>query len=95
MQTIFKTIPATNFTIIANDLVNSDIPPIPFKVLCHLLSQPDKRTYTPQYLNSIIKPLGLTNYASKKSIKYLQNNGYLLYLKGVHTAWQVSDKVGV
>jgi hypothetical protein len=69
MQTIFKTVPASNFTIIANDFISSNMPPIPFRVLNYLLSQPVNQAYTHQHLDTIIKQLGLTNYARKKALK--------------------------
>lgn len=89
LQTVAETAPASNFTPIANDLINSDMPPIPFKVLCHLLSQPDKHTYSLQDLDSISRQLGLTNHARKKALKYLLDKGYLRYqrLKEGYTSW--------
>lgn len=97
VQTVFKTAPASNFTPIANDLINSDMLPIPESILLYLLSKPDKHTYNPQELNTISKQLGLTNYARKKALVYLQAKGYLRYqrLKAGYTSWQISDKVGV
>jgi hypothetical protein len=60
MQTIYRTAPASNFTIYANDLINSDIPPTPKSILIYLLSKPDTWRLK---IHDIRKQLGLTAYA--------------------------------
>ena len=97
MQTILKATTTSNFTIYANDLINSDIPPTPKAILLYLLSKPVNDSYTTQSLDAIAKQLGLTTYAKRKALRWLTDNNYLQWLrtKSGQTIWQVSDKVGV
>jgi hypothetical protein len=91
MQTIFKTAAASNFTIYANDLINSDMPPIPFRILSYLLSKPVTWQLKTHDLR---KQLGLSNYAIKKALRWLCSAGFAVYtrLKTGHTIWRIFDK---
>lgn len=91
MQTIFKTAPVSNFTIYANDLINSDMPAIPFRILSYLLSKPDTWRLK---LHDIRKQLGLSAYAVKTGLRWLLTAGFAAYtrLKSGHTIWRVFDK---
>ena len=91
MQTIFKTAPVSNFSIYANDLINSDMPAIPFRILSYLLSKPDTWRLK---LHDIRKQLGLSAYAVKKGLRWLLSAGFAAYtrLKSGHTIWRVFDK---
>jgi hypothetical protein len=88
MQTIFRVSPASNFTIYANDLINSDIPPTPKAILIYLLSKPD--TWRVK-AHDIRKQLGLSAYAVKNGLRWLMSAGFAAYsrLKSGHTIWQV------
>ena len=91
MQTIYKTATTSNFTIIANDLVNSSIPPTPQKILLYLLSKPVTWQLKTHDLS---KQLGLTAYAIKKALRWLCQAGFAAYtrLKSGHTIWRIFDK---
>ena len=91
MQTIYRTAPASNFTIYANDLINSDIPPTPKSILIYLLSKPDTWRLK---LHDIRKQLGLSAYAVKTGLRWLLTAGFAAYtrLKSGHTIWRVFDK---
>jgi hypothetical protein len=91
MQTIYRTAPTSNFTIYANDLINSSIPPTPKAVLIYLLSKPSSWQLKTHDLR---KQLGLTAYAVKKALKWLQIVGYVYYKRyfGGFTKWFVFDK---
>jgi len=91
MQTIFKTAAASNFTIYANDLINSDMPPIPYRILSYLLSKPVTWQLKTHDLR---KQLGLSNYAIKKALRWLCSAGFAAYtrLKTGHTIWRIFDK---
>jgi hypothetical protein len=91
MQTIYRTAPASNFTIYANDLINSDIPSTPKNILLYLLSKPDN--WQPK-AHDIKKQLGLTAYAVKQGLRWLLSAGFAAYtrLKSGHTIWKVFDK---
>jgi len=91
MQTIYKTAPTSNFTIYANDLINSDIPPTPQKILLYLLSKQIIWRVKPHDLR---KQLGLTAYAVKKALRWLCSAGFAAYtrLKSGHTIWRIFDK---
>jgi hypothetical protein len=88
---IFKTTPTSNFTVIANDLINSNAPPIPFRVHTYLLSKP--ANWQPK-IHDIKKQLGLSTYAVKKALKWLLQAGYAVYkrIKTGHTVWRIFDK---
>jgi hypothetical protein len=88
MQTIFRTFPASNFTIYANDLISSDIPPTPKAILLYLLSKPD--TWQVK-AHDIRKQLGLTAYAVKNGLRWLLVAGFAAYtrLKSGHTIWRI------
>lgn len=88
MQTIFRTAPSSNFTILANDLITSSMPAIPQKVLLYLLSKPDTWRLK---LHDLRNKLGLSTYATKKALKWLQSAGYAGYvrLKSGHTIWRI------
>ena len=88
MQTIYRTVPASNFTIYANDLINSDIPPTPKTILLYLLSKPD--TWQVK-AHDIRKQLGLTAYAVKTGLRWLLVAGFAAYtrLKSGHTVWSI------
>ena len=90
----YKTTPATNFTLLANDLINSDMPPTPQKILLYLLSKPVDDSYTTQDLDAIAKQIGLTTYAKKKALRWLTENGYLQFqrIKTGKTAWVLCEK---
>jgi hypothetical protein len=91
MQTIIKTAPASNFTIYANDLINSTIPPTPKAILLYLLSKPVTwRLKT----HDLRKQLGLSAYAVKKGLQWLLRAGFAAYtrLKSGHTIWRIFDK---
>jgi biotin operon repressor len=87
---IFKTTPS-NFTIIANDLINSSMPSVPFRVHTYLLSKP--ADWQPK-IHDIRKQLGLSTYAVKKALKWLLKAGFAVYkrLKTGHTVWDIFDK---
>jgi len=91
MQTIFRTAPASNFTLLANDLVNT---PMPFKakeVLFYLLAKPkDWRVKVADIRNT----LALTTHTIRKSLEWLQQAGYAGYvrLKTGHTIWKIFDR---
>jgi hypothetical protein len=91
MQTIIKTSPASNFTIYANDLISSDIPPTPKAILLYLLSKPVTWQLKTHDLR---KQLGLTAYAVKKALRWLCSAGFAAYvrLKTGHTIWRIFDK---
>src|SRR5664279_4617573 len=91
MQTIIKTAPASNFTIYANDLISSDIPPTPKAILLYLLSKPVTWQLKSHDLR---KQLGLTAYAIKKGLRWLCLAGFAAYtrLKTGHTIWRIFDK---
>jgi hypothetical protein len=91
MQTIFKTAPTSNFTPLANDLINSPIPPTPKTVLIYLLGKPVTWRVKPHDLR---KQLGLSAYAVKKALRWLCAAGFAAYsrLKSGHTIWRVFDK---
>jgi len=91
MQTIIKTAPASNFTIYANDLISSDIPPTPKAILLYLLSKPVTWQLKTHDLR---KQLGLTAYAIKKGLQWLLRAGFAAYtrLKTGHTIWRIFDK---
>jgi hypothetical protein len=91
MQTIIKTAHASNFTIIANDLINSTIPPTPKSILLYLLSKPVTWQLKSHDLR---KQLGLTAYAVKKALRWLCSAGFAAYmrLKTGHTIWRIFDK---
>lgn len=88
MQTIYRTTPASNFTQIDNSLLSSAIPAQAKNVLLYLLSKPDTWRLK---LHDIRKQLGLTTYAAKKALRWLQSAGYACYvrLKSGHTIWRV------
>lgn len=88
MQTIFRTTPAANFTLVANDLITSQIPPIPKAILLYLLSKPPFWHLKPHDLR---KQLGLSAYAVKKALRWLCSAGYAAYfrLKTGHTVWKI------
>ena len=90
MQTIYKSAPASNFTIYANDLINSDIPSTPKNILLYLLSKPVNWQLKTHDLR---KQLGLTAYAIKKALRWLCSAGFAVYtrLKTGHTIWKVFD----
>jgi hypothetical protein len=90
MQTIFKTAAASNFTIVANDLINSDMPPIPYRILSYLLSKPVTWQLKTHDLR---KQLGLSAYAIKKGLRWLCSAGFAAYtrLKSGHTIWRIFD----
>jgi hypothetical protein len=91
MQTIIKTYPASNFTIYANDLINSDIPPTPKAILLYLLSKPVTWQLKPHDLR---KQLGLSAYAVKKALRWLCSAGFAAWhrLNSGHTIWRIFDK---
>jgi hypothetical protein len=91
MQRIIKTTPASNFTIYANDLIGSDIPPTPKSILLYLLSKPPSWQLKTHDLK---KQLGLTAYAVKKGLRWLCAAGFAAYtrLKSGHTIWKIFDK---
>ena len=91
MQTIIKTAPTSNFTIYANDLISSDIPPTPKSILLYLLSKPVNWQLK---THDIRKKLGLSAYAVKKALKWLLMAGFAAYtrLKSGHTIWRIFDK---
>lgn len=91
MQTIIKTAPASNFTIYANDLISSDIPPTPKAILLYLLSKPVTWQLKTHDLR---KQLGLTAYAIKKGLRWLCLAGFAAYvrLRTGHTIWRIFDK---
>ncbi len=88
MQTIYRTAPASNFTIYANDLINSDIPPTPKAILIYLLSKPDTWRIK---AHDIRKQLGLSAYAVKNGLRWLLSAGFAAYtrLKSGHTIWRI------
>ena len=91
MQTIIKTSHSSNFTILANDLISSDIPPTPKAILLYLLSKPSSWQLKSHDLR---KQLGLTAYAIKKGLRWLCLAGFAAYtrLKTGHTIWRIFDK---
>lgn len=91
MQTIIKTTPVSSFTIIANDLINSDIPSIPKNILLYLLSKPPEWKLKTHDLR---KQLGLSAYAVKKGLHWLCSAGFAAYtrLKSGHTIWRIFDR---
>lgn len=91
MQTIHRTAPSSNFTIFANDLINSSIPPTPQKILLYLLSKPE--TWQVK-THDIQKQLSLSTYAVKQGLRWLLKAGYAAYirLKSGHTIWKIFDK---
>jgi hypothetical protein len=91
MQTIFKTAPTSNFTIIANDLINGDMPSVPKNILLYLLSKPN--TWQPK-AHDLQKQLKLTAYAVRKALRWLCAAGFAVYtrLKTGHTIWRIFDK---
>src|SRR5664279_4066635 len=91
MQTIIKTAPTSNFTIYANDLINSSIPPTPKAILLYLLSKPVTWQLKTHDLR---KQLGLTAYAVKKALRWLCSAGFAAYvrLRTGHTVWRIFDK---
>jgi hypothetical protein len=91
MQTIIKTAPDSNFTIYANDLINSDIPSVPKNLLMYLLSKPVTWQLKTHDLR---KQLGLSAYAVKKGLRWLCSAGFAAYtrLKTGHTIWRIFDK---
>jgi len=91
MQTIFRTVPASNFTPLANDLINSQIPPTPKTILIYLLGKPVTWRVKPHDLR---KQLGLSAYAVKTALRWLCAAGFAAFsrLKSGHTIWRVFDK---
>jgi hypothetical protein len=91
MQTIYRTAPTSNFTILANDLINSDMPPIPYRILSYLLSKPVTWQLKPHDLR---KQLGLSAYAIKKGLHWLCSAGFAAWhrLNSGHTIWRIFDK---
>lgn len=91
MQTIIKTAPVSNFTTIANDLISSDMPAIPQKILIYLLSKPSNWQLKTHDLR---KQLGLSAYAIKKGLRWLCSAGFAAYvrLRTGHTIWRIFDK---
>jgi hypothetical protein len=94
MPIINSTIPASNFTQISNDLINSTIPPESKAILFYLLSKPVN--WKIEALD-IQKQLGLTAYSARKALRWLVDNNYLQWerLKSGNTIWQICDKAGV
>jgi hypothetical protein len=88
MQTIYRTVPTSNFTLNANDLISK---PMPFKakeILLYLLSKPkDWRVK----VADIRLTLELTTHTIRQSLLWLQQAGYAGYirLKTGHTIWKV------
>ena len=91
MQTIIKTSHASNFTIYANDLINSSIPSTPKNILLYLLSKPVTWQLKTHDLR---KQLGLSAYAVKKALRWLCSAGFAAYvrLRTGHTIWRIFDK---
>jgi hypothetical protein len=88
MQTIYRAVPASNFTQIDNTLIASAMPPQAKNVLIYLLSKPDNWRLR---VHDLRKQLGISTYAAKKALAWLQSAGYALYtrLKTGHTIWKV------
>jgi hypothetical protein len=76
---------------LANDLINSPIPPTPKTVLIYLLGKPITWRVKP---HDLCKQLGLSAYAVKKALRWLCAAGFAAYsrLKSGHTIWRVFDK---
>lgn len=91
MQTIFRSNQDSNFTVVANDLINSAIPPTPKNILIYLLSKPPSWQLKTHDLR---KQLGLSAYAVKKALRWLLQAGFAVYtrLKTGHTIWRIFDK---
>lgn len=91
MQTIFRSNQDSNFTVVANDLINSAIPPTPKNILIYLLSKPPSWQLKTHDLR---KQLGLSAYAVKKALRWLLQAGFAVYtrLKSGHTIWKIFDK---
>jgi hypothetical protein len=91
MQTIFRSNQDSNFTVVANDLINSAIPPTPKNILIYLLSKPPSWQLKTHDLR---KQLGLSAYAVKKALRWLLQAGFAVYtrLKTGHTIWKIFDK---
>ena len=88
---IYRTALTSNFTVFANDLINSNIPSTPKNILIYLLSKP--ANWQPK-AHDIQKKLGLTAYSVKKALRWLCSAGYAAYirLKSGHTIWQIFSK---
>lgn len=88
---IFKTVPVTNFTMIDNKIICSDMPPVSYKIYSYLISKP---VYWQPKIHDIRKQLGLSTYAVKKALKWLLQAGFAVYkrLKTGHTVWDIFDK---
>ena len=88
---IYRTTPDSNFTVFANDLINSSIPSTPKNILIYLLSKP--ANWQPK-AHDIQNKLGLTAYSVKKALRWLCSAGYAAYirLKSGHTIWQIFSK---
>ena len=88
---IYRTALTSNFTVFANDLINSSIPSTPKNILIYLLSKP--ANWQPK-AHDIQNKLGLTAYSVKKALRWLCSAGYAAYirLKSGHTIWQIFSK---
>lgn len=91
MQTIFRSTPTSNFTILANDLVNSPLPSGAKNVLTYLISKPQNWQLR---VTDISKQLALSTYAVRKALKQLRIAGYVFLerLRGGFTRWFIYDK---
>lgn len=85
-MTIVKHTLSHNFTQIDNSIIASSMPAVAFKVYSYLLSKP--LDWNPHYKN-IKAQLALSMYATRKALRYLIKNCYIVYirLKSGRTKW--------
>ena len=86
MQTIYRTIPASNFVSFTNDHVSSAMPSDDKNVLNHLLSKPKNWQLK---VTEICSRLHLSPYKVRKALKRLRIAGYVFMqrLRGGFTRW--------
>jgi biotin operon repressor len=85
---IINTTPVSNYTRLANDIINSLLPPVAKAVLLHLLTKP---AHWQPNKKAIAKALGLSAYAVQKAIGILTKWGHLIFkrTRTGHGTWHV------
>src|SRR5450759_5492213 len=69
MQTIYRTNPASNFTVFSNELITNSLPAIAYRVLCYMLSRPP---HWKKNNADIAKKLSLSAYAVKQALRQIR-----------------------
>ena len=87
---IVRTPLSSNFTQIANDLLNSTMPAVAQKILLYFLSKPPEWEIR---FSDVKHRLGLSKHAVNKAMRWLQDNGYAIFqrFKSGHTVWKIFD----